>query len=126
MSPSSRAFVSNHVFTRQNINLLVSETSGVALGPGLDKFHAVDGSQNIDPYRRNADLENQARTRQVAFSQIVQGRTERLNGFNYALCVWSIGPNPHVEIFGRANIAVRRESMGADEQKLNSANVEFC
>ena len=100
--------------------------SRVARRPSLAKFHAVDGGQNIDSYRRHADLKNQTWNCQVVFRQIVQWRAERLERFNYALRVCLIGPNPQVEIFGRPNIAVRRKGMGADEQELNCASVEFC
>ena len=56
----------------------------------------------------------------------VKRRAECDQGSDNFLPVIPSWPNPKVEIFGRADVTMRRHCMGADHKEVNFVCVEFC
>ena len=47
-------------------------------------------------------------------------------GFNDSLRIFWGRTHPNVEVLGCADMAVRGQSVGADQKKFNLSGVEFC
>jgi hypothetical protein len=56
----------------------------------------------------------------------MQRGAEGAESFNDSLRVFWGRTHPKVEVLGRADMAVRGQGVGADQEKFNLSGVEFC
>jgi len=56
----------------------------------------------------------------------MQRGAEGAKGFNDSLRVFWGRTHPNVEVLGRADMTMRGQGVGADQEKFNMSGVEFC
>lgn len=93
--------------------------------PSLVKINCINTREHIDPERRDADLEDRARTGQVVHCQIVKRCAICAQRFDDSLRVPGFRPDPDTEIARGPNAPVSCKRMSTDHQALNAARVEF-
>ena len=69
-----------------------------AAGPGASERNTTDLRENVDPQRRQADLEDDARGREVGQREVVQRCTERAQRCVDPLRVGRCRLHPHIQI----------------------------
>ena len=81
--------------------------------------YAIDGREDVDPMRRNADLDDDARRTEVVATNDRSGRAERRQRAFDTRGVFVRRADPDIEIGGRARNAVGRDRVGADDEKFS-------
>src|SRR5262249_5733601 len=87
-----------------------------ATPPRLTEIHAINVRDDVAPDRRNADLEDGP--------EVVQRGAEGHERLYRAGGVRLVRANPDIEVLRRADVAMRRERVGADHEILNAVRVE--
>ena len=73
-----------------------------SVGPCFVKRDAVNRSDHVDAYRRDADLKDCARRREIGFRQVMQWSTECGERSENSRSIGSGRADPDVEVLGRA------------------------
>ena len=92
--------------------------------PCIRESNRIDLGNDVDPNWRDTDLEDQSRSRQVLLGQAVEGCAESAKCGEHTRSIPGLRTNPDIDILGRTNMAVSRESVGVDDEILNALGVE--
>ena len=90
-----------------------------AAGPGLLETHAADGSQDVDPARRQPDLHHLVRPSEVCARDAHRRKrsAEREEGRKGPLGVPGIGADPDVQVACRARNPVNGHGVRPDDEE---------
>ena len=116
--------VDDQVPAREHCGLLISEVRDNPLRPRVGEVDAIDVGNDVHANGGDSNLEDDARGGEIRDGQVADRRPKLLESAHHALCVDRRRADPDIEILGCPNEAVRRESMCADDEKLNVVSVE--
>lgn len=89
------------------------------------ELQTVDGCDHVDPNRLDANLERDARTREVVLCHVSGRRSEGLQRRDQTLRVGAVSSDPDIQIFRGTNESVRGQRVRTDYEKLNPVLVEY-
>jgi hypothetical protein len=120
-----RALVANKVVARQDEYLLASVFANNSIPPRLFKCQAINSGNDVYSHRLDADLKRDTRRRKIVFRHSVHRSTEGFQGADDSRRTLTIRPHPHVKVFRRTDMAMRRERMRTHHEKFNAVSVQF-
>src|SRR5690606_16296772 len=88
------------------------------------KLDSGDGCPDVDPHRRDTDLENDIFPCEIARAQIMERGAKLTERRHDPLDIGLRGPDPHVEVTRGADDPLRRERVSADDEELNALGGE--
>jgi len=90
-----------------------------AIPPGIVEIDAINGRENVDPPRRDADLQDGFGAPEALFAYGGRRRPESHKGPDNPAGVFGRTTYPQVDVARGARQAVYRKRVGAHQQKLN-------
>lgn len=116
--------VGNQVLSGQNLNRDPIDRGLQATSPCRSKSNAGNGGQDVDSQRNDADLKDNAFSREIFQREIEQRSTEVSQCSENSFGIGCGAVDPQIEIAGCSSMTVRCERVRSDNEIPNAPGVE--